>query len=145
MDPYFDLLKAYFRPLGKLSSTVPVKILLSIGSAVIGTLILVLFFSLFVATRTMMQILPVFFGFNGAMAGFSLISRTGDRLPYKLVCAACSGVITVLIAWLCLSFLPDFSTPVRGARFALYCLTGFGAGGFGGWLAVKNHNLKKEG
>ncbi len=142
MDPYFDVLKTYCQPLTKLKSSVPAQITFSIGSAVIGIILLVLFFSFFMSTPAIVKIMPVFFGFNAAMAGFSLIDKTGDRLPHKLIYAACSGIVTVLFAWLILSFILDFSMLVRGVHLIWYSLTGLGGGLFGGWLAVKNHKLK---
>ena len=141
MNPYYDLIKAYF---DRLRTTVPVRIAWSIISAVIGILILVLFFSFFMTTPAIVKVMPFIFGFNGAMAGFSLVDKTGDRLPHKLIYAACSGLVTVLCAWLILSFILDFSQIVRWAMLGWYSLTGLGCGLFGGWLAVKTHTIQNE-
>jgi len=144
MNPYYDLIRTYCRPLERLGATVPARIAWSIVSAVIGILLLVLFFSFFMTTAAIVGVMPLIFGFNAAMTGFSLIDKTGDKLPHRMIFAACSGLATVLLAWLVLSFILDFSLMIRGSTLGWYFLTGTGCGIFGGWLAVKTHSLNRE-
>jgi hypothetical protein len=75
----------------------------AIATGVVGSLLLVIFFSSVMAMGDIGKLLPFIIGFNAALTGYNLISQTKNRFKHKRMCGFVSGIIIVVIAVLALN------------------------------------------
>lgn len=73
------------------------KIAYSIIVGVLGSLLLVVFFTTLMSYGTIEKLLPWVIGFNAALTGFNLINKTKNSLQYKRISAVGSGIMMVII------------------------------------------------
>ena len=73
------------------------KIAYSIIVGVLGSLLLVVFFTTLMSYGTIEKLLPWVIGFNAALTGYNLIKRTNNRINYKRISAVGSGILMVII------------------------------------------------
>ena len=71
-------------------------IVFSIIIGVIGSLVLVGFFSCLMSIDTIEKLLPYIIGFNAALTGYNLIKNTDNSLKLKRTYAISSGVVMVV-------------------------------------------------
>ena len=120
------------------------KIAFSIIIGVFGSVLLVVFFSSFMSINTIEKLLPFVIGFNAALTGFNLISKTKNSLKYKRIYAVASGISAVIFTGVILNLI---SISIMGGYLIyitdLIILIVIGAvlSGFGAILAIKYLNL----
>ena len=71
-------------------------IVFSIIIGVIGSLVLVGFFTCLMSIDTIEKLLPYIIGFNAALTGYNLIKNTDNSLKLKRTYAISSGVVMVV-------------------------------------------------
>jgi len=74
------------------------KIAYSIIVGILGSLLLVGFFTTLMSYGTIEKLLPWVIGFNAALTGHNLINRTNNRLKYERIFAVGSGIAMVVIS-----------------------------------------------
>ena len=121
------------------------KIAYSIIVGVLGSLLLVVFFTTLMSYGTIEKLLPWVIGFNAALTGYNLIKRTNNRINYKRISAVVSGILMVIITVVLINII--FFKLMGGYLIyinELIFLIAIGAvfSGLGAILAVKYINLK---
>jgi hypothetical protein len=69
----------------------------SIIVGILGSLLLVIFFTTLMSYGTIQKLLPWVIGFNAALTGYNLINRTNNRLKYERISAVGSGILMLII------------------------------------------------
>lgn len=121
------------------------KIAYSIIVGVLGSLLLVVFFTTLMSYGTIERLLPWVIGFNAALTGYNMIKRTNNRINYKRISAVGSGILMVIITVVLINII--FFDLMGGYLIyinELIFLIAIGAvfSGLGAILAVKYINLK---
>ena len=125
------------------------KITYSIIVGVLGSLLLVAFFTTLMSYGTIGKLLPWVIGFNAALTGYNLINRTNNCPKHERISAVGSGIMMVIITVVLLNII--FFNLMGGYLIYikdLIFLIAIGAvfSGLGAILAVKYTNLNgKEG
>jgi hypothetical protein len=124
------------------------KIAYSIIVGVLGSLLLVVFFTTLMSYGTIVKLLPWVIGFNAALTGYNLIKRTNNRITYKRISAVGSGILMVIITVVLINII--FFNLMGGYLIyinELILLIAIGAifSGLGAILAVNVINLKGGG
>jgi hypothetical protein len=119
----------------------------SVASGVIGTLILVGFFSSLMRLDTMAMLVPLVVGMNASFSGFMLIERNGPEIKYHRSLAAATGLVIGIIGYgvinaACLQ-LAGYTLLTTGQGAAAAAL-GVVGGWFGGMIADKHRKLKEQ-
>ena len=81
------------------------KIAYSIIVGVLGSLLLIVFFTTLMSYGTIEKLLPWVIGFNAALTGYNLINRTNNRLKYRRISAVGSGILMVIITVLFINII----------------------------------------
>jgi len=81
------------------------KIAYSIIVGVLGSLLLIVFFTTLMSYGTIEKLLPWVIGFNAALTGYNLINRTNNRLKYERISAVGSGILMVIITVLFINII----------------------------------------
>jgi hypothetical protein len=81
------------------------KIAYSIIVGVLGSLLLIVFFTTLMSYGTIEKLLPWIIGFNAALTGYNLINRTNNRLKYERIFAVGSGILMVIITVLLINII----------------------------------------
>ncbi len=116
----------------------------SVLAGIVGTVILVLFFSGLMGLDAISLLLPWIVGFNGAMTGFMLVDKTKGRLSHRRAFSIGSGLLLVMGVYILTNLLFQYSWGVGLIGMTdLLILVPIGAllSGLGGSLAVKYDNL----
>ena len=124
------------------------KIAYSIIVGVLGSLLLVVFFTTLMSYGTIEKLLPWVIGFNAALTGYNMIKRTNNRINYKRISAVGSGILMVIITVVLINII--FFNLMGGYLIyinELIFLIAIGAilSGLGAILAVNVINLKGGG
>ena len=72
------------------------KFIYSMFIGVFGSILIVMFFTGVMSMGTIEKLLPFIIGFNAALTGFNLMTRTKDSLKYKRLWSLLSGIILVV-------------------------------------------------
>ena len=81
------------------------KIAYSIIVGVLGSLLLVVFFTTLMSYGTIEKLLSWVIGFNAALTGYNLINRTNNRLKHERISAVGSGILMVIITVLFINII----------------------------------------
>jgi hypothetical protein len=81
------------------------KIAYSIMVGSLGSLLLVVFFTTLMSYGTIEKLLPWVIGFNAALTGYNLITRTNNHLKYERIFAVGSGILMVIITVLLINII----------------------------------------
>ena len=107
---------------------------------VFGSVLLMMFFIGVVPIGTSEKLLPFIIGFNAALTGYNLVSRTKNRFKYKRLWGLMSGIVIVIIAVLILNIAFYYYTGgyfVYMADFLFLALIGGVFSWLGTILAIK--------
>ena len=77
----------------------------SIIVGVIGSLVLVGFFTSLMSFDTIEKLMPYIIGFNAALTGYNLTKESDNILKYKRLFAVSSGIMMVIIAVMILNMV----------------------------------------
>lgn len=122
-----------------------VKIIVySIIVGVIGSLVLVGFFSSLMSLGTIQKFIPYIISFNAALTGYNLIKNSDNSLKFKRIFAISSGVMMVIIAAVILNmvmfhFMGGYLIYFTDAIFLI--VIGGVLSGLGAILAIKYLNM----
>jgi hypothetical protein len=121
------------------------KIAYSIIVGILGSLLLVVFFTTLMSYVTIEKLLPWVIGFNAALTGFNLVNRTNNHLKYERISAVGSGITMVIITVVLINVI--FFNLMGGYLIyinELIFLIGIGAvfSGLGAILAIKHLKIK---
>jgi hypothetical protein len=121
------------------------KIAYSIIVGVLGSLLLVLFFTTLMSYGTIEKVLSWVIGFNAVLTGYNLITRTNNCLKYERMFAVGSGILMVIITVVLINVI--FLNLMGGYLIyinELIFLIGIGAvfSGLGAILAIKHLKIK---
>ncbi|MEN8243993.1 MAG: hypothetical protein ABFS43_03720 [Thermodesulfobacteriota bacterium] len=120
------------------------KVAYSVMVGSIGVMILAVFFSGMMQTATVENLLPIIFGFNGALTGYMALEKTRNDFSRKRLLSMGSGIALVLSATALLNIVflrwVGFKLVTIDALPVLL-LVGIVTSWLGGILAVKYFNL----
>jgi len=71
----------------------------------LGSLLLVVFFTTMMSYGTIEKLLPWVIGFNAALTGYNLITRTNNSLKYGRISAVGSGILMVIMSVLFINII----------------------------------------
>ena len=71
----------------------------------LGSLLLVVFFTTMMSYGTIEKLLPWVIGFNAALTGYNLITRTNNSLKYARISAVGSGILMVIMSVLFINII----------------------------------------
>jgi hypothetical protein len=71
----------------------------------LGSLFLVVFFTTMMSYGTIEKLLPWVIGFNAALTGYNLITRTNNSLKYGRILAVGSGILMVIMSVLFINII----------------------------------------
>ena len=142
MEFYYDTIKLYNEELKRLASSVTGRFISSVLAGVIGSIILILFCSLLVAENNLLSFIPWILAFNTATYGYSFLIKCEKRQSSKMIYAVCVGLLIVVPVCLFFNYFFGHNGTITAYRGAVFMAIGFIASGCGGWLAVKNHDLR---
>lgn len=111
---------------------------------VLGSILLVMFFSGLMTIGAVERLLPYIIGFNAALTGYNLISRIKDSLKYKRLWSLISGITLVVGVTLILNISFYYIAGgyiVYVTDFFILALTGGVFSWLGATLAIKYYNL----
>jgi len=124
------------------------KIAYSIIVGILGSLLLVVFFTTLMSYGTIEKLLPWVIGFNAALTGYNLINRTNNRLKHKRISAVGSGILMVIITVVLINIiffnLMGFY-PIYINELIFFITIGAVLSGLGAILANNFIKLKGEG
>lgn len=123
------------------------KIAYSLMVGVLGSLLLVVFFTTLMSYGTIEKLLPYVIGFNAALTGYNLINRANNCLKFERISAVGSGITMVIITVVLINVI--FFNLMGGYLIyinELIFLIGIGAvfSGLGAILAIKHLKYKSE-
>ena len=125
-----------------------IKIAYSIILGVLGSLLLVGFFTTLMSYGTIEKLLPWVIGFNAALTGHNLINRTNNRLKYRRISAIGSGILMVIITIVLINII-SFNLmgfyPIYINELIILTIIGAVLSGLGAILANNFIKLKGEG
>lgn len=121
------------------------KIAYSIIVGVLGSLLLVVFFTTLMSYGTIEKLLPWVIGFNAALTGYNLINRTNNCLKHERISAVGSGILMVIITVVLINIIffnlmGSYLIYVRDLIFLIAIGAVFS--GLGAILAIKYLNIK---
>lgn len=111
---------------------------------IIGSLVLVGFFTSLMSFNTIEKLLPYIIGFNAALTGYNLIKKADNNLNFKRIYAISSGVLMVIITAVILNLvmlhlMGGYFIYLTDAIFLL--IIGGVSSGLGAILAIKYLNM----
>lgn len=111
---------------------------------IIGSLVLVGFFTSLMSFDTIEKLLPYIIGFNAALTGYNLIKKADNSIKFKRICAISSGVLMVIITAVILNLvmlhlMGGYLIYLTDAIFLL--IIGGVSSGLGAILAMKYLNM----
>lgn len=111
---------------------------------IIGSLVLVGFFTSLMSLDTIEKLLPYIIGFNAALTGYNLIKKTDNSLKLRRICAISSGVLMVIITAVILNMailhlMGGYFIYLTDAIFLIFI--GGVSSGLGAILAIKYLNM----
>ena len=123
------------------------KIVYSILVGVIGSVILVVFFTSLMSLGTIEKLLPWVIGFNAALTGYNFINKTNNSLKYRRIYAAGSGILMVAITVVLLNIITfylmgGYLIYINITDLIFLFVIGAVLSGFGAILAIKYLNIK---
>ena len=116
----------------------------SLFSAFFGTLLVVLFLSGLMPLAATVRYLPWIIVFTSAVAGYTLIDRTRDKLRYKKGAGAAIGLLVALLTCTTLNLMTWHQAGIGLIYWndtLLMVVIGVVFGGLGAGLAKKYHRL----
>jgi membrane-associated HD superfamily phosphohydrolase len=113
---------------------------------IIGSLVLVGFFSSLMSFVTIEKLLPYIIGFNAALTGYNLIKKTDNSLKFKRIFAISSGVLmvittAVILDLVMLHLMGSYLIYLTDAIFLI--IIGGVSSGLGAILAIKYLNMNQ--
>jgi len=120
------------------------KFIYSMFIGVFGSILIVMFFTGVMSMGTIEKLLPFIIGFNAALTGFNLMTRTKDSLKYKWLWSLLSGIILVVGVTLILNIAFYYLSGdyiVFMTDFFILAVTGGVFSWLGAILAIKYYNL----
>jgi hypothetical protein len=114
---------------------------------IIGSLVLVGFFTSLMSLDTLQKLLPYIIGFNAALTGYNLIKKTDNSLKFRRICAISSGVLMVIITAVILNMVV---LHLMGGYFIyltdtiFLIIIGGVSSGLGAILAIKYLNMNQS-
>ena len=113
---------------------------------IIGSLVLVGFFSSLMSFDTIEKLLPYIIGFNAALTGYNLIKKTDNSLKFKRIRAISSGVLmvittAVILDLVMLHLMGSYLIYLTDAIFLI--IIGGVSSGLGAILAIKYLNMNQ--
>lgn len=119
-------------------------IVFSIIIGVIGSLVLVGFFTSLMSLDTIEKFLPYIIGFNAALTGYNLIKKTENSLKFRKIFAIGAGVLMVIITAVILNMaihhlMGGYFIYLIDAIFLIFI--GGVSSGLGAILAIKYFNM----
>lgn len=120
------------------------KFIYSMFIGVFGSILIVMFFTGVMSMGTIEKLLPFIIGFNAALTGFNLMTRTKDSLKYKRLWSLLSGIILVVGVTLILNIAFYYLSGdyiVFMTDFFILAVTGGVFSWLGAILAIKYYNL----
>jgi hypothetical protein len=123
------------------------KIAYSLMVGVLGSLLLVVFFTTLMSYGTIEKLLPYVIGFNAALTGYNLTNRANNCLKFERISAVGAGITMVIITVVLINVI--FFNLMGGYLIyinELIFLIGIGAvfSGLGAILAIKHLKYKSE-
>ena len=111
---------------------------------IIGSLVLVGFFTSLMSFDTIEKLLPYIIGFNAALTGYNLIKKADNSLNFKRIYAISSGVLMVIITSVILNLvmlhlMGGYLIYLTDAIFLI--IIGGVLSGLGAILAIKYLNM----
>ena len=122
------------------------KVAYSILIGVVGTVLLVFFLTFLIESVQVLKFIPWIIAFNSAIAGYSLMDKTRDRLKRKEIFSICAGVLTVTISFIVLNLIFMLSHGeylLTRIDLLLFLILGVACSELGAVLAIKYFNLKR--
>ena len=119
-------------------------IVFSIIVGVIGSLVLVGFFTSLMSLDTIDKFLPYILGFNAALTGYNLVKKSDNTLQFIRIYAISSGAMMVIIAAVILNMVMLHlmgSTFIHLPDAIFLIIIGGVLGGLGAILAIKYLNI----
>jgi hypothetical protein len=113
---------------------------------IIGSLVLVGFFTSLMSFDTIEKLLPYIIGFNAALTGYNLIKKTDNSLKFKRIFAISSGVLmvittAVILDLVMLHLMGSYLIYLTDAIFLI--IIGGVSSGLGAILAIKYLNMNQ--
>jgi hypothetical protein len=113
---------------------------------IIGSLVLVGFFTSLMSFDTIEKLLPYIIGFNAALTGYNLIKKTDNSLKFKRIFAISSGVLMVIttavvLDLVMLHLMGSYLIYLTDAIFLI--IIGGVSSGLGAILAIKYLNMNQ--
>ena len=111
---------------------------------IIGSLVLVGFFTSLMSFDTIEKLLPYIIGFNAALTGYNLVKKADNSLNFKRIYAISSGVLMVIITSVILNLvmlhlMGGYLIYLTDAIFLI--IIGGVLSGLGAILAIKYLNM----
>ena len=79
------------------------KFIYFVAIGVVGSLLMVMFLAGVMSMGAIENLLPFIIGFNAALTGYNLISRTKNRFNHKRILGFITGIVSVVITILALN------------------------------------------
>lgn len=138
LEPYVE----YFS--SKINSQITI-FFSSVFISVLGTILIVLFFTTFLNLGMVLKSLPWIIGFFSALAAYHLIDKTKKKLKRRYLFCFFAGIITAILSYILLDmiFFNLFNQRMLYSYdLMLFTLVSIVCSGIGAKLAIKYFNLK---
>ncbi len=115
-------------------------------TGVFGTVVLVMFLTVFMDLYRVVSFIPWIIAFNTAITGYSLIEKTRNVLKYKHLSSICAGILNVIIIYFLLSIISFYlfgENLFTKWDFTLFLVIGIVCSELGALLAIKYFKLKR--
>jgi hypothetical protein len=116
------------------------QIVYSIFTGFFGMLLVVLLLACFMPFTATVRYIPWIIGFNTAVAGYTLIDRTRERIRYKKAAGAGEGFLVALTACITLNLMAGYMTGIGliyWTDLLFFTIIGTGFGWLGAVLFIK--------
>ncbi len=122
------------------------QIIYSIFTGFFGTLLVILFLTFFMPLTATVRYVPWVIGFNTAVAGYTLIDRTRERIRYQKAAGAGAGFLVAVTACITLNLMAAYMTGIGliyWTDLLFFTIIGTGFGWLGAILSMKYLAIKK--
>lgn len=113
-------------------------------SGMIGIVILLAFFSLFLSGSTLALIQPAIIAFNAANSGYCTVSKGGENLPRFRISLIAITVLLTLTGYFSIPVFSPWESISNGMCHLISGLSALIFSFFGAWIAIKSKKLNKK-
>ena len=143
LDTYLDSISILIENFKKRLASPAGIAVYSALSGMIGTVILIAFFSMMLSGSSLYAILPIIIAFNAANSGFCLVEKGGTGFPRLKLTMIVISILIVISGFVFMAVLVPWEVMLY-TRYLFSGVVSLAFSFFGAWLARKSKNTNRK-